>query len=161
MSYGQKSTVDKIQISMDIISMMKKRNMKLEFNHPFHEKWSAGGGISVWIPEMNEDTSEEEDHEGSLSTGKIINGPSSGKRLPEYRIGISYWTKRFSEGTYISLECSHRSGNGAALILGGGYMVPIKERLGMSLGYERPVININNEEVTKHNGITVKLSYIF
>ena len=66
-SFGQEKDRSTASISMDILSFMNSGTIDIVFSHPFHTNWSAEGGASVLIPDINVNDREKQEHEDNLS----------------------------------------------------------------------------------------------
>lgn len=161
LAYSQDNDVKKLSVSMDLVSLMKHRSAKFGFSHPFKAKWSAEGSMCMSIPEKGDRHPESTEHDSVLSSGPVHPETSGGHTLPEYCIGVSYWTNNVYDGPYISLICSAMTGNGASMVLKAGYNILIWKGIGMNIGCQTHVFSLRNEDIEKKYGIIIELTYTF
>lgn len=163
LSYGQIVKERGVSVHMDIAELVKDRTIEFGFSHPFNEKWSAGGSISLNIPgrigKENAKEDEEWEHDKNLSSDKA--GTEGSMERPEYRIGLCYWKDSFHEGAHMAFICSHSDRNGASFIIGAGYTIKIWKGMSVDIGYERMIFSIRNETTGRNNGLNLELSFRF
>ncbi len=136
-------------ISADIGAIVTSSSARLSFVHSFAQHWSAGGSLSIAIPESSAENG-----------GQILEERIDIIR-PEFRLGVRFWPKEFSSGTYLSLDCAYNLSTGTDMVIGCGYSIRIFNFLGISAGYEVKIVEGLNNNLFNTKGIIVGIEYLF
>jgi hypothetical protein len=160
-SFGQEKERNTASISMDILSFINSGTIDIVFSHPFHTKWSAEGGASVLIPDINVNYREKQEHEDNLGIMGDSDLPEEIRERHRLMIGMRYWPKGYLDGPHLSLSSVFRIIGSPDIVLGGGYAVEIWKGIGTDLGYRHTIINAGNKEDESIKGIDLSIYYRF
>lgn len=160
-SYGQENGRRAADVSIDILSLAKERTVTLDFSHAFHMNWSAGGGVSVHIPDRKGVMTERMEHEDNLLLVEKPDATDIVRPEPEFSIGLRFWPEGYHKGAHISLCGAFRAKGYPDMILGAGYAIEIWNGIGADIGYRKTIISTMLEDDEAEKGIYVSLSYRF
>ncbi len=158
-SFGQQAGDVRASISADVTSIIMAREVRLGASHSFSEHWSAEGNAAVQIPILHKSRPDEDEHDQLLSEGEEKTVRE--KRHPEFRMGIRFWPRKYMDGPFMAIHCSHNMKSGTDIVLEGGYAVRIWKCIGVAAGYEIKLIDSITNDRFGTEGITIGINYTF
>ncbi len=136
LAYGQQGRSARAAVSLDMVSLISRNAIAIEFCHGFNEKWSADGGF--FIPCRNSTDS-----------------------CPGFSLGMRYWPRNYLDGVYMGFGCEYSLMSGTGMTARCGYGIKIWRCFGITIGYELNIKENIKRGIILPDGIEVKLNLIF
>ena len=150
-----------LSVYTEPLKYFKRGLATIGFDYSFNENWSAEGSVSLPLIIRKGIDCEETEHKSDLSKHNITGAEDMSASRSEYRMGICFWMKKHTDGTFLRVSCACRTGHGADLILGAGYALPVWRGIGVCIGYEVGVMSVARSDVHESKDINIRLLYRF